>query len=285
MRFPHVVGLAAGYDKDAVAWRGLACLGFGHLEIGTVTPRAQPGNPRPRVFRLTGERSLINRLGFPSRGAEYVVRRLQARRSGDLIVGVNLGKQRETPLENAASDYESLMRRFAPLADYLAVNISSPNTPELRRLQQRERLGPLLERLTRCRASLTEELGRCVPLLVKLSPDLDDSELEGALEAIVSAGVDGVIATNTTISRDGLLSAKRDEVGGLSGAALTERSTRLIRAISRHTSGRLPIVACGGVMDPDSAQEKLDAGATLIQLYTGMIYAGPGLPRQILRAT
>jgi dihydroorotate dehydrogenase len=284
LRFPNAVGLAAGYDKDAVAWRGLARLGFGHVEIGTVTPRPQPGNPRPRVFRLASERSLINRLGFPSRGADYVARRLQGRPPAAPIVGVNLGKQRETPLERAADDYESLMERFAPLADYLAVNVSSPNTPELRQLQQREWLEPLLERLVRRRVSLGDEIGRRVPLLLKLSPDLTDSELDEALAVMVAAGIDGVIATNTTTSREGLSSPWRGEAGGLSGAALRERSTRLVRAITERTGGSLPVVACGGVMGPTSAREKLDAGASLVQLYTGLIYEGPSLAKRILAA-
>lgn len=281
LRFANPLGLAAGYDKDAVGWRGLACLGFGHLEVGSVTPQPQPGNPRPRVFRLADERSLINRLGFPSRGADYVARRLSVRRPPGLVVGVNIGKQRETPLERAAEDYEKLMERFAPLADYLAVNISSPNTPELRRLQQREWLGPLLRKLTARQAALAKTLDRSVPLLVKLSPDLDDADLDAALETILDTGVDGVIATNTTISRDGVRS---NEAGGLSGAALTERSARIVRAITERTADRLPVVACGGVMKPDDARVMLDAGARLVQLYTGLIYEGPGLVRRIARA-
>jgi dihydroorotate dehydrogenase len=285
LRFANAVGLAAGYDKDGVGWRGLACLGFGHVEIGTVTPRPQRGNPAPRIFRLTAERALINRLGFPGRGADFVARRLESgRRPEGLIVGVNLGKQRETPLEGAADDYELLIDRFAPLADYVAVNVSSPNTPELRRLQQREWLEPLLERLIRRRAALSDGLGRRVPLLLKLSPDLADAELDSALEAILAAGVDGVIATNTTTSRDGIAAARRGEAGGLSGAPLTERSTRIVRAIAERTGGKLPIVACGGVMGPQTAREKLDAGASLVQLYTGMVYEGPGVVKRILES-
>jgi dihydroorotate dehydrogenase len=283
LTFANAVGLAAGYDKDAVAWRGLACLGFGHVELGTVTPRPQPGNPRPRVFRLTGERSLINRLGFPSRGAEYVARRLRPARPPGLVVGVNLGKQRETPLERAADDYELLMDRLAPAADYLTLNFSSPNTPELRRLQHRERLGPLLRRLAEHRNALRDKLGRPLPLLAKLSPDLSDTELDSALGVIRDAGLDGVVATNTTTSRDGLASHLAGESGGLSGAALSARSTSMVRHIARQTGGNLPIIASGGVMGPADAQEKLDAGACLVQLYTGLIYEGPGLVSRILR--
>ncbi len=284
LRFVNAIGLAAGYDKDAIGWRGLSALGFGHVELGSVTPRRQPGNPRPRVFRLPRQGSLINRLGFPSRGSAFVRERLQrSARPPGLIVGVNLGKQRETPLERAAEDYEQLMDCFAPLADYLAINISSPNTQALRQLQQREYLEPLLLRLHRRRNELSQRLERRVPLLVKLSPDLPDDALDAALEVIVGVGLDGVIATNTTTSRAGLVSPHAAETGGLSGAALTARSTEVVAYIARQTGGRLPIVACGGVMQPSDAQRKLDAGACLVQLYTGLIYGGPGLPAQVLR--
>jgi dihydroorotate dehydrogenase len=282
LRFPNPVGLAAGYDKDAEAWRGLACLGFGHIEIGTVTPEPQPGNPAPRIFRLVRQRCLINRLGFPSRGAEIVAARLAGKRPAAPLIGVNLGKQKETPLERAAEDYERLMDRFAPLADYLAVNISSPNTPELRRLQQRDWLDPLLRRLTARKRELDEGLGRPVPLLVKLAPDLSERELEQAVSSIVDAGVDGVIATNTTLSRDGVHSPLAEETGGLSGAALTRRSTEVVRRIHRLAGERLPIVACGGVMSAADARAKLDAGACLVQLYTGLVYEGPSLVRRIV---
>jgi dihydroorotate dehydrogenase len=282
--FPNPLGLAAGYDKDATAWRGLAALGFGHLEIGTVTLAPQPGNPKPRVFRLPGDRSLINRLGSPSEGAEAVASRLRTRRPPGVVLGVNLGKQKETPLERAAEDYERLMAIFAPLADYLAINVSSPNTEGLRRLQGREYLDGLLSRGSTRRDALAEEIGRRVPLLVKLSPDLDDAELEDALGVIESRGIDGVIATNTTTRRDGLVSNLATETGGLSGAALTARSTEIVRRIHELTSGKLPIVACGGVMGPDDAREKLDAGASLVQLYTGVVYEGPGLPGRIVRS-
>ena len=195
---------------------------------------------------------------------------------------MNIGKQRETPLERAAEDYVSLMERFAPLADYLAVNISSPGTPGLRRLQQREWLEPLLEQLTRRRAALGARLRRRVPLLVKLAPDLSDAELDSALEAIAGTDIDGLIATNTTTSREGLQSPHRGEKGGLSGSALTDRSTRLVRAIVERTGGELPVIACGGVMGPADARSKLDAGASLVQLYTGLVFEGPGLVKRIL---
>lgn len=286
--FPNAIGLAAGYDKDALGWRGLTCLGFGHLELGTVTPRPQPGNPKPRVFRLKEDRGLVNRLGFPSRGAEAVAQRLLARaarrRPGGVVLGVNIGKNKDTPLEAAAADYVALLERFAPLADYLVVNVSSPNTVGLRRLQARDALEALLGEVAAARTRSVEALGRPVPLLVKLAPDLDDGELDDALGAVLGAGMDGVVATNTTLARDGLRSPAADEAGGLSGAPLTARSTAVIRAIHDRTGGRLPIVGVGGVASADDARAKLDAGATLVQLYTGLVYEGPGLVRRLVRA-
>jgi dihydroorotate dehydrogenase len=282
LRFPNPIGLAAGYDKDGEGWRGLACLGFGHIEVGTVTPEPQPGNPKPRVFRLVDERSVINRMGFPGLGAEYVAAQLRGRKAGGPIIGVNIGKQKTTPLEDAADDYEQLVDIFAPLADYLAVNISSPNTPGLRKLQERGFLGALLGRVAVRRDQVTAEIGRQVPVLVKLAPDLDDKQLLRAVDVIAESGLDGIIATNTTISRDGLDHPRAGEEGGLSGAALTDMSTRIIARIAEHTGGSIPIVGVGGVMGPEDARAKLDAGATLVQLYTGLIYEGPGLVKRIL---
>jgi dihydroorotate dehydrogenase len=283
LRFPNRVGLAAGYDKNGEAWRGLAALGFGHIEIGTVTPEPQPGNPKPRVFRLVEERSLINRMGFPGRGAAYVAEQLRGRTPGGPVIGVNIGKQKSTALEEAADDYEELIDVFGPLADYLAVNISSPNTPDLRRLQEQGFLEALLGRIAARRDEVAERLGRRVPVLVKLAPDLTDEQLVNAVDAIVEAGIDGIIATNTTIGREGLEHALADEEGGLSGAALTDRSTRIIATIHEHIGGAIPIVGVGGVMSPQDARAKLDAGATLVQIYTGLVYEGPGLVKRILR--
>jgi dihydroorotate dehydrogenase len=282
LRFPNRVGLAAGYDKDGEAWRGLAALGFGHIEIGTVTPEPQTGNPTPRVFRLVEERSLINRMGFPGRGAAYVAEQLHGRTPGGPVIGVNIGKQKSTVLEEAADDYEELIDVFGPLADYLAVNISSPNTPDLRRLQERRFLGALLGKIAARREEVADRLGRRVPVLVKLAPDLTDEQLANAVDAIVEAGIDGIIATNTTVSREGLQNPLADEEGGLSGAALTERSTRIIATIHEHTGGAIPIVGAGGIMGPQDARAKLDAGATLVQIYTGLVYEGPGLVKRIL---
>ncbi len=283
LTFPNRVGLAAGYDKDGEAWRGLAALGFGHIEVGTVTPEPQPGNPKPRVFRLVPQRSVINRMGFPGQGADFVADRLAGRPPGGPVVGVNIGKQKTTPLEEAASDYQRLMDVFAPLADYLAINISSPNTPGLRRLQEPAFLTDLLGDIASRRTELADQLGRAVPVLVKLAPDLSDQQLRGAVAAIVDSGLDGVIATNTTVSREGLDHPLAGEEGGLSGAALTAKSTEVIARVSELLQDALPIVGVGGIMGPEDATAKIDAGATLVQVYTGLIYEGPGLVKRILR--
>jgi len=284
LHFPNRVGLAAGYDKDGEGWRGLAALGFGHVEIGTVTPLPQPGNPKPRVFRLVDRRSVINRMGFPGRGAAYVAAQLRRSRQPGLVLGVNIGKQKATPLEDAARDYEALMEVFAPLADYLAVNISSPNTPGLRRLQDPAFLGALLGRLAAKQTVLADGSGERVPVLVKLAPDLDADQLRTAVDAIVASGLDGIIATNTTISRETVEGhPTASEEGGLSGAALTEMSTKIIAAIADHLGGALPVIGVGGIMSPADARAKLDAGAVLVQLYTGLIYEGPGLVKRILK--
>ncbi len=277
LRFRNPVGLAAGYDKDAAAVRGLACLGFGHIEVGTVTLRPQPGNPQPRVFRLVEDRAVINRMGFPGKGAEHVARALRAQ-PRDTVVGVNLGKNRDTTLEEAASDYVELMRIFAPLADYLTINISSPNTAGLRHLQGRA----LLEQLLKTVADERGKLPARPPMLVKLAPDLTGEELEHAVGAILESGMDGIIATNTTVSRDGLRSPRQAETGGLSGAPLRERSEAMLQEVVRQVSGQIAVVSAGGIMHPADARRRLDLGADLVQVYTGLVYAGPGLVKDIL---
>jgi dihydroorotate dehydrogenase len=281
LHFSNPVGLAAGYDKDGLAWRSLACLGFGHIEVGTVTHLPQPGNPHPRVFRLPEDQAVINRMGFPSLGAQFVADHLQGQRPPGLVLGVNLGKNKDTPLELAWQDYEQLIDIFAPLADYLVVNVSSPNTVGLRKLQARHNLEALLAHVARRRDAFA---GKRVPVLVKLSPDLSDGELEDALQALLGAGMDGVIATNTTINRPHLGSPYGRESGGLSGAPLTTLSARFVREIVRRTDGKLPVVAAGGIMNADDARRRLDDGAALVQLYTGLIYAGPRLVQQTIKA-
>jgi dihydroorotate dehydrogenase len=285
LTFPNPVGLAAGYDKEGEAIPGLASLGFGHIEIGTITPRAQPGNPAPRVFRIPAEEAVINRMGFPNRGADPVVaclRKLAGESGvyGGAVLGVNLGKNKVTPLEKAAEDYTSLIRSFAPVAGYLAINVSSPNTPDLRKLQSRAALEALLGEVSHQRQALLPMLNRPLPILVKLAPDLSWSEIDDAMAAIEATGMDGVIATNTTLSRTGLHSPLGSQDGGLSGAPLRSLSTEIIRYIVKQS--HLPVVGVGGIMNPQDACEKLDAGAVLIQLYTGMIFAGPGLVQTIL---
>lgn len=278
--FPNPIGMAAGYDKDALAWRGLACLGFGHIEVGTITPLPQPGNPQPRLFRLPEHQALINRMGFPGKGAQFAARQLQPPKPAGLVLGVNIGKGKHTPLEQAAQDYLLLMEIFAPLADYLAINVSSPNTLGLRQLQARQALADLLEKLAHQRQELANT--KPLPLLVKLSPDLSDGEMDDALDVILANGMNGVIATNTTTSRSLIAGHPRaGEAGGLSGAPLRQLSTEMIRKIHQRTQGKLPIIGAGGIVDVASAQEKLEAGACLVQLYTGLIYAGPLVVKEI----
>jgi len=304
--FKNPVGLAAGYDKDAVAITGLSALGFGHVEVGTVTPKPQPGNPRPRIFRLLEDEAVINRMGFPSRGSEFVQMRLnlslrvgwverilgiQPRRPrdkagyvrrGGAILGINIGRNKETPNEEAALDYLELLQGFAPYADYLAINVSSPNTIGLRRLQGREALAGLLTQLHAQRRLEEKRLDKKLPLLVKLAPDLTESELDDALDVILQTQMDGVIAVNTTLAREGLRSKYQGESGGLSGSPLRLRSEAVLRQAVRRAQGRIPIVSAGGIMNPDDAKRRLELGATLIQVYTGLIYQGPSLVKKIL---
>lgn len=287
LKFKNPVGLAAGYDKDGLAIRGLVALGFGHVEIGTVTPLPQPGNPKPRVFRLVEDEAVINRMGFPGKGAESVAVSLRGavkgRRSNDTLIGVNLGKNKDTPLENAAEDYVTLMRRFMSLADYLAINISSPNTVGLRRLQGRALLEGLLGAIAQERESIAFGRGGHKPVLVKLAPDLSDLEIDDALGVILDTGMDGVIATNTTLAREGLTSRQQGETGGLSGRPLTILSEAVLEKLVKRLGGRLPVISAGGIMGPEDAKRRLELGAALVQVYTGLVYAGPGLVRKIIQ--
>lgn len=284
LEFPNPVGLAAGYDKDGLGFRGLSTLGMGHIEIGTVTPRPQIGNPKPRIFRLPQDQALINRMGFPGRGMAFVKTQMEGWQPDHLVLGVNIGKNKETPNLEAAEDYLSLLQGFAGLADYIAINVSSPNTIGLRRLQARDMLETLLKATVRERDRLIQDLDKPLPLLVKLAPDLTDRELDDALEATMGAGVEGVIATNTTVKRGDLRSPQASEEGGLSGRPLSEWSTDMIRKITYRTAGELPIIGVGGIMSPEHALEKLEAGARLVQVYTGLVYQGPGLIKKIVEA-
>lgn len=288
LTFPNALGVAAGFDKDARVATGLACLGFGHVEVGTVTPYPQQGNPRPRIFRLPADRALINRMGFPNQGAAQVVARLRTIRSGGpaprMVVGVSLGKQKATPLDEAADDYLTVMRAVYAYADYLAVNVSSPNTPGLRTLQEGRYLENLLRRLEEEGQVLAEAYGCHRPLLLKIAPDLTWSEVDAIIAAALEGGVAGVIATNTTVSRQGVRHRRRNEEGGLSGAPLADRSNEMIAHVNQQSAGALPIIGVGGVFSAADVCAKLDAGAALVQVYTGLIYEGPGMAGRLLRA-
>lgn len=283
LNFSNPIGLAAGYDKDGIGWRGLACLGFGHIEIGTLTPKPQPGNPQPRLFRLPEEKALINRMGFPGMGAKFVVKQISKPRPKNLVLGVNIGKNKDTPLEAAVEDYLSLLRLFANQADYLTVNVSSPNTVGLRQLQERQALDHLLKQLCVERERVTQTGIKKVPILVKLSPELTDLQLEDALDVILANQMDGVIATNTTISREGVNSPLAREDGGLSGRPLHARSLAMVGKIHERTNGKLPVIGVGGIYNAAGVQRMMDAGAVLVQMYTGLIYEGPGLVKRILQ--
>ncbi|WP_030440121.1 quinone-dependent dihydroorotate dehydrogenase [Actinoplanes subtropicus] len=281
VRFPNAVGLAAGMDKNGVALRAWPALGFGFVEVGTVTAKAQPGNDQPRLFRLRDSEAIINRMGFNNAGAAALAARLKALgppRSSNLGVplGVSLGKSKVTPLEEAVEDYLASYELLHPFADYIAVNVSSPNTPGLRTLQDKSAIGNLLGSL----------VGR-VPVLVKIAPDLTEPAIAELLDVCLSHGAAGVIATNTTLARDGLAATDQPraaETGGLSGAPLTEKARKVVHFVHTETGGRLPIIGVGGVMCADDARRLLDAGASLVQLYSGFIYHGPALVRSVARA-
>jgi len=282
--FPNAVGLAAGLDKSAEHVAALATLGFGHIEVGTVTPRPQPGNPRPRLFRVPQARALINRMGFNNLGIDRLIDNVSRTRYRG-ILGINIGKNFDTPIERAAADYLAAMRKAYPLATYLAVNISSPNTRDLRRLQDDEELDRLLAALKTEQQSLSRAHGRYVPLAVKIAPDLTEERLHAVAQCLLRHGVDGVIATNTTIARTGVEGLPHgDESGGLSGAPLRERSSAVIRTLYAVLGERVPIIGVGGIMRAEDAKEKIAAGAKLVQLYSGLIYAGPRLVRECVSA-
>ena len=284
LRFPNRVGLAAGLDKNAAHLKGLATLGFGFIEAGTVTPRAQPGNPRPRMFRVVEAQALVNRLGFNNGGVDAFVANV-ARSGYRGILGINIGKNFDTPNERAADDYVACLRAVHAHASYVTINVSSPNTKGLRDLQAEAALSALLARIVAERDDLAQKHGRCVPLAVKIAPDLDDAAVNAVARLLVAHRLDGVIATNTTIARDGVAGLPHaDEAGGLSGAPLRERSTAVLRILAKALDGALPIIGVGGILAATDAQQKLDAGAALVQLYTGLIYRGPDLVAECVRA-
>jgi dihydroorotate dehydrogenase len=285
LKFPNPVGLAAGLDKNAVLTDELATMGFGFVEIGTVTPRPQPGNPQPRLFRLPQDEALINRMGFNNDGATVVAERLHQRKNRQLIIGGNIGKNKDTPNEQAAQDYMAAYDALAEEVDYFVVNVSSPNTPGLRELQDKKPLISLLQQVQeRNQARATPR-----PLLLKIAPDLTDAQLDDILEIARETKLSGLVATNTTIARPESLRTPAATVaahgaGGLSGRPLRERATEVVRYLHRHSQGALPIIGAGGIHSAQDALDKLAAGASLVQLYTGFIYEGPGLVSQINRA-
>jgi dihydroorotate dehydrogenase len=284
LTFPNPVGLAAGLDKNAAFVESLADLGFGSLEVGTVTPRPQPGNPRPRLFRLRRADALINRLGFNNDGVETLVARVRATRS-PVLLGINLGKNADTPIERAGDDYAKGLAAVYPFAGYVTINVSSPNTRDLRALQGASELDALLTLLAAVRARLSDQHGRRVPIAVKISPDLTDDDLKRIADALVAHALDAVIATNTTVSRDAVAGLPNGEqAGGLSGRPLFARSTQAVETLARHLQGALPIIAVGGIFSGADAVEKLRAGAVLVQVYTGLVYRGPGLVAECRRA-
>lgn len=281
--FPNRVGLAAGFDKNAVCWPAFEALGFGHVEIGTVTALPQPGNPKPRMFRFPNEGALLNRMGFNNEGATAVAERLSklpgAGQRG-IPLGINIGKSKMAPIDRAVEDYRCSFLALADHADYLVVNVSSPNTPDLRKLQEESRLSELLVELSRLNSERAEKKGSRKPILLKIAPDLTEAQLDDVLQILMDLQLDGIIATNTTMAREGFFE-NIGEAGGISGDPVEEISTAIIGRISKQTSGKLPIIGVGGISGPDTAKRKIDAGASLVQIYTGMVYEGPFLAKRI----
>ena len=275
LTFPNPVGLAAGFDKDAKLYHELANFGFGFIEIGTLTPRPQDGNPKKRMFRLIEDEGLINRLGFNNEGVDAAVSRLKKNKS--VLIGGNIGKNKTTPNEEAISDYVYCFNTLYQFVDYFVVNVSSPNTPDLRALQDKKPLKNLLSTLK----DLNLKQVSPKPILLKIAPDLSEDQLKDIIEIVISLKIDGVIATNTTVNRDDLKSFNRNETGGLSGRPIKDKSTGVIRFLAKKSKNAFPIIGVGGIHKPNDAIEKLDAGASLIQLYTGFVYEGPGVVKRI----
>jgi len=284
LTLPNPVGLAAGLDKNAQAYNGLGALGFGFVEVGTVTPRPQPGNPEPRLFRLPEAEAIINRMGFNNLGVDYMVDRIKRRRYSG-VLGINVGKNFDTPVENAADDYCLCMEKVYPYADYITANVSSPNTKGLRDLQFGDSLSRLLDALKEKQQSLTSASDRYVPLAVKIAPDMDDEAIAKVAATLKDHEIDGVIATNTTIDKSLVKGFTHgEEEGGLSGRPLRERSTVVIRKLAEELDGAIPIIGVGGISDGESAAEKIRAGATAVQIYSGFIYRGPEVIREAAAA-
>ncbi len=281
LKFPNFVGLAAGLDKNGEYIDALAALGFGFIEVGTVTPRPQPGNLKPRLFRLPEHEAIINRMGFNNKGVDYLVEQLKKTKFKG-ILGINIGKNKDTTLENAVKDYIYSLRRVIPFASYITINVSSPNTENLRQLQHGELLQNLLRTLKAEQALFFKNNNKYVPLVVKISPDLTPDELAQMCTIFLNEKIDGVIATNTTIHRDGVESSSfAVETGGLSGKPLMMRSTEIIKQLHVLLSNKIPIISCGGILSAEDAREKIAAGASAVQIYTGLIYKGPVLIREI----
>ncbi|MBA4496226.1 quinone-dependent dihydroorotate dehydrogenase [Paenactinomyces guangxiensis] len=281
LHFPNPVGLAAGFDKHAGVYPAFAALGFGFVEVGTLTPRPQPGNPSPRLFRLPPDQALINRMGFNNHGVEQAKQTFEHLPRPPIPIGINLGKNKDTPNEQASRDYLTGLKTLYGYGDYFVINISSPNTKGLRDLQQVDALGRLLTDILARRNELADQTGKHRPVLLKIAPDLSPESLSDIIKTALHLEIDGVIATNTTLSREGLQSARQNEAGGLSGRPLTRRSTELIRQIYAITGGKIPIIGVGGIFTGKDAYDKIRAGANLIQVYTGMIYRGPSIARLI----
>ncbi|MFN3544490.1 MAG: quinone-dependent dihydroorotate dehydrogenase [Thiobacillus sp.] len=282
--FPNPVGLAAGLDKDGAHIDALGALGFGFIEIGTVTPRPQPGNPQPRLFRLPQAEAIINRMGFNNLGVDNLVKNVEA--SGYTgVLGINIGKNKDTPNEQAVDDYLACLDKVYPHAAYVTVNISSPNTQGLRELQKDDALDALLSALKHRQSDLAQQHGKYVPIALKIAPDLDDAQIAAVAALLMMHRIDAVIATNTTLARDAIAGLPNaDEAGGLSGAPVRSASTRVIRELARHLQNEVPIIGVGGILSGADAREKIDAGASLVQLYSGLIYRGPALIRECVQA-
>lgn len=284
MKFSSPVGLAAGFDKNAIIYNEFSDFGFSHVEVGTVTPKGQPGNPKPRSFRIPADKGLINRMGFNNKGLDAAIAQLKGRRRQDLIVGGNIGKNTATPNAEAVADYEKCFVGLYPHVDYFVVNVSCPNITDLHELQDQDGLESILGRLATVRA----QMSNYIPILLKISPDLNKGQIDASIAIVEKYGIDGIVATNTTVSREGLKTSsekiKSIGNGGLSGAPITKRSVEMVRYISEKTGGKLPIIGVGGILSVEDALNMLDAGATLIQVYTGFIYNGPGFMKRINKA-